>query len=78
MFRIKIVSYYLSTGFIITEKYSRSLMNVPLTVKNIIHSINIYDSDSLMICSTPIPSIVNNLDSIHPSGTFKDELTSEY
>ena len=37
-----------------------------------------YDSDSIMICITPIPSVENNWKNIYPGGTLWDKFIYEY
>ena len=71
MYKSKLVSYYLSKGFVILGKASIALNNVPLRVKNGIHDTNMFDSDSIISCSTVLKNI-------YPSGTLLGEFTSEY
>ena len=46
MFRIKLVLYYLSEGFLIIDPESDALDNVPLKFKQQIHTIDNYGTDS--------------------------------
>ena len=78
MCRINLLPYYLSKVILITKKYYQSLKNVPLRVKNHILAIYMFDSDSIMIYSNPITSVVNTLKSIYFAGALLDEFTSEY
>lgn len=65
MFRIKLVSYYLSKGFLIIDPKSDALDNVPLKFKQQIHTIDKYGTDSSIPCNKSIPSSINNLKNIH-------------
>ena len=76
--RIKLVSHYLSRGFLIIEQASQALKNFLMIVQNHIHAIIMYDSDSIMICSTPIPSVSNTLKRIYLNGPLWYEFTSQY
>ena len=57
---------------------SLAMNNVPLRVKNNIHAINMFDSYSIMSCTTTIPSILNTPKHIYLSRTILDKLTSTY
>ena len=73
------MSYYLSKVFVITKKASTALNSVLLRLKKKhIHSINICDSDSIMICSNPITAVENNLKKIYLGGYLLVEFTSTY
>ena len=54
------------------------LNNVPLIVQNHIHTINMYDSDYIMICNKPMTSVENTLNKIYFGGILWGEFTSEY
>ena len=61
----------------IIEK-SEALKNFPQTIKIIITATNMYESDYIMSCCTPIPSVENTPKKIYIGGTLWDEFTSEY
>ena len=62
----------------ILEQDSLDLYNMPLRVKKLIHYINMFDSDYIMICSTAIPSFRNTLKNIYPGGTLLGEFAYMY
>ena len=68
--RSKLVSYYPSKGFLILERYSKALKNVPLRVKICINDIKNFDGYFVMSFYTPIPSVTNNLKKIYLGGSF--------
>ena len=53
------------------------LKNMPLVVKQLIHSVNMFDSDDIMICSTAIPYVANTLKTIYLNGNILNEFTSK-
>ena len=65
MFRIKLVSYYLSKGFLIIDPKSDALDNFPFKFKQQIHTIDKYGTDSSIPCNISIPSAINTLNNIH-------------
>ena len=65
MFRIKLVSYYLSKGFLIIDPKSDALDNVPLKFKQKIHTIDKYGTGYSTTCKKYIPSAINTLNNIH-------------
>ena len=65
MFRVKLVSYYLSKGFLIIDPKSDALDNVPLKFKQQIHTIDKYGTDSSITCNIYIPSATNTLNNVH-------------
>ena len=64
-------------GFCKNWKDSQALDNFPETVQNYIHAINMYDSDYIMSCSTPTPSVGNTLKKIYLGQTFWYEFKSK-
>ena len=76
--RIKLVSYYLSKGFVIIDRDSQVPKNAPLRVKQCIHAFNIFESDFVMICNTAIYSVSNNLNNMYTSATTLNEYISTY
>ena len=66
--RSKLVSYYLSKGFVTIEFFSKASKNVPQTVQNSINAINMYESDSIMSYSTQMNLIKNTLNNIYLGG----------
>ena len=65
MFRIKLVSYYLSKGFLIIDPNSDALDNVPLKFKQQIRTIDKYGTDYSIPFNLSIPSSINTLKNIH-------------
>ena len=65
MFRIKLVSYYLSKGFLIIDPKSDALDNVPLKFKQKTHTIDKYGTDTSILCNRYIPSSINTLKNIN-------------
>ena len=63
--------------FLIIEINPQALKDVPLIVKDFIHSINMYGSDSIKIFSTPINSVENTPKKIYLGGPLWDEFTLE-
>ena len=64
--------------FLIIGKSSQALKDVPETVQNCINAVNIYDSDSIMSCCSPITLVENNLKNIYLGGPLWYEFTYEY
>ena len=65
MFRIQLVSYYLSKGFLSIDPKSDALDNVPLRFKHQIHTIDKYGTDTSILCNRYIPSSINTLKNIN-------------
>ena len=59
--RSKLVSYYLSKGFLILEKYSPEMNNVTIRVKQCICAVDIHKNSSLITCNREIPSVGSTL-----------------
>ena len=59
-------------------KKSQALNNLARIVQNCNNAVNMYDSDSIMSCCTPVISVSNTLKKIYLGGTIWDEFTSEY
>ena len=60
------------------EQYYQSLQNVPIKVKNLIHTVNIYDSDSSITCNTEILSVADTLKKDHLGSNTFNEFTSKF
>ena len=60
------------------DQDSQAPNNAPLRVKQHIHDLNMFNNDSVMIWSTAISSIENNLNKIHLSATLLNKFTSTY
>ena len=56
----------------------QDLNNLPLRITQIIHVIDIFESDAIIILSTAIPSISNTLKKNYLSRTILGEFTSTY
>ena len=56
----------------------QDLENVPLIFKQCIHSVNIFDIDSVITYNFPIPSVANTLKKIHLSTTLLNEFIFTY
>ena len=50
------LEYYFSKGFAILERNSNHLSRIANNAKQIIHAMDVHDSDFVMICTTAIPS----------------------
>ena len=57
----KLVSYYLSKGFLILDHKSDSIKNVPQLVKQHIHEIDLHTKYYVMTCNRAISYIANTL-----------------
>ena len=60
------------------DQYSQTSKTVPLRVKQRIHAVNIFDTDSVMRFSITITSVANILKNIYISVTVLNEFTSKY
>ena len=57
---------------------SQSLDNIPLRIKQRIHSIDLFDSDYVMTWNVKIPYVANTLKNIYISTNILNEFTSTY
>ena len=55
------LEHYFSKGFVILEFNSNNLSIIENNAKQRIHSMDMNDSECVMICNTAIPSISNSL-----------------
>ena len=76
--RRKLVDYYLPKGFVILEKNSSTLINVPLRAKQRINSEDIYKNDLVMAFEIEIPSESNNLKIITVCSGLYTDFVSTY
>ena len=64
-FRNWSVEYHLEKEFVIIEHNSNTLSSVPSEMKQIIRATNMHNSDFVMSCFTPVPSIENIIKKLH-------------
>ena len=76
--RRKLVSYYPPKGFVALDQDYQYPKNALLRVRQLIHAVNMLDSDYLMIRSTVITSVTNTTKNIYLSATILNELNSTY
>ena len=55
------LEYYFSKGFVVLEHNSNKLSRISNEANQIIHAMDMHDSDYVMTCTTAIPSISNTL-----------------
>ena len=60
----RILEYYFSKGFVILERNSNNLSRIANNVKQKIHSMDMHDSDYVLIFTTGIPYISNTLNKL--------------
>ena len=65
LWRIYLVEYFLSKGFVILEHNSKNLSSAPNEVKQTINVINIHKSEFVMDCYTKIPFVANTTNKLH-------------
>ena len=51
------LEYYFSKGFVVLERNSNNLKITDNEAKQIIHAMDMHDSDYVMTCTTELPSI---------------------
>ena len=74
----KLVSFYLSKGFLILYHKSDTLENVTLKVKKNPHVIDHHQTDSAMPCNRAIPYAVNTFNKIRLNSNLFDELSTNF
>ena len=70
----RLVEYYLANGLIILEHNSNNLSSVPNKSKQIIHVVNIHESEFFMACYTSTNSVENALNKLY----IQSDLNSGY
>ena len=61
VFQLRILKYYFSKGFVMLELNSNKLKRIVNETKQIIHEMDMHDSDYVMTCTTAISFISNTL-----------------
>ena len=57
----RMLEYYFSEGFVVLERNSNISEIISNEAKQIIHAMDMHDSDYVMTCTAEIPSISNTL-----------------
>ena len=65
LYRTPLVEYYLAKVFVILEHNSTELSIVPNEVKQIMHAIDMHDSEYVMSCYTSITYVANTVKKLH-------------
>ena len=63
--RNRFVEYYLEKGFVILAHNPKNLSIVPNEVKQIMHAIDMHDSEYVMSCYTSITYVANTVKKLH-------------
>ena len=74
----KLITYYLSKGFVIPNNNSSALRDVPLRVKKRMNNENLHRNDFVIECNRAIPSAANTLKIIQICAALFTEFSSTY